>query len=93
MSELWQLAGSLLLVVMLVVALGAVAKRLRGVPTGGGSSVKIVESVFLGPKERLVVIEYDHRRILLGINPGSITRIGEQDAPGLSQDTVGDSHG
>ena len=80
-SNIWQVALALVLIVAVVYGLGYVARRLPGM--GGGLSgsaeknIKVLESTYLGPKERLVMVEVAGQKLLLAINPQAITKITE----------------
>ena len=79
-ENIWQIALALVLIVGLVVALGYVAKRLKLTPVRGGGRLSVLESAYLGPKERLVLVECDGRQVLLGVNPQCITKLMEHEA-------------
>jgi flagellar protein FliO/FliZ len=69
---------SLLLVVALIVA---AAWLLRRTPLGAFSRangpLKVIATLPLGPRERLVLVETDSRRLLLGVGPAGISRLDE----------------
>lgn len=81
-DNIWQIALALVLIVMLVIALGYVAKRFKLAPTRTGGHLNVLESAYLGPKERLVLVEVDGRRVLLGVNAQSITKLLEGESSG-----------
>lgn len=76
-GNLLAMTGALLLVVVLIFVLGWVVKNfMHGRITGrGGQSLKVVEQLAVGARERLVVVEFGHRRLLLGMVPGRISRL------------------
>lgn len=78
-----QVALALALIVALVVGLGFVIRRLNHGSLRQGGDIKIVASTFLGPKERVLLLEVQDRRILVGLNPNCIQALGEfaADAP------------
>jgi flagellar protein FliO/FliZ len=69
---------SLLLVVGLIVA---AAWLLRRTPLGAFSrangSLKVIATLPLGPRERLVLVETESRRLLLGVGPAGISCLDE----------------
>ena len=80
LGNIWQVALALIAIVAVVYALGYVARRMQGMGGMVSSSdkcVKVIESTYLGPKERLVVVEVAGQRLLLAINPQSITKISD----------------
>ena len=42
-----------------------------------GGDIKVVASTFLGPKERVLLLEVQDRQILVGVNPNCIQALGE----------------
>lgn len=53
-----------------------VLRKYRSVIVGkSGSPVRLVSVVALGPKERLVVVEYGSQQFLLGVTAHSITKV------------------
>ncbi len=65
---------SLLLVLMLIIAIAFVLKKFQ--PQGGKmSGMKIITSLHLGTKERLVVVEVDGKQLLLGVTSQHINLI------------------
>lgn len=75
-------------VIVLVFALAWAAKRLSAMRARGGSSggpIEVVGQLALGARERLLLVEVDGRRVLLGVVPGSITRLDAAEAPDQPQ--------
>ena len=61
---------ALLLVVGVILALAWLAKRMPGLGAGGGNpALKIVGSLALGPRERVVVIDVGGTQLLLSTGP------------------------
>ncbi len=80
-SNIWQVAAALLLIIGVVVALGYVAKRFQlAKPGGSGGTLQVVDSTYLGPKERLVLVQVGDQHVLLGMNPQCITKLAQYDA-------------
>lgn len=76
-GNLLAMTGALLLVVTLVFAAGWVVKRFMHGRLSGktGESIKVVDQLMVGTRERLVVVEFGHKKILLGMVPGRISRL------------------
>ena len=55
-DNIWQVALALTLIVGVVMLLGFLAKRFQLNKGGGSGHLTIVDSAYLGPKERLVLI-------------------------------------
>lgn len=43
----------------------------------GERSIVIIDSLSLGARQRVVLVESDHHRVLLGVTPQSITGLGQ----------------
>ncbi len=71
---------SLMMVLALIILSAYVLKRFKLVQQGGGH-LKVVASLPLGAKERVVVIQSGEKQLMLGVTPGSITLIEELETP------------
>ncbi len=67
--------GSMLLVVVLLVLSGIVSLWLirRRVGFSGTGPLKVVQTLHLGPRERIVLVEQEQTTHLIGVTPTSIT--------------------
>ncbi|RPH43745.1 MAG: hypothetical protein EHM87_12845 [Burkholderiales bacterium] len=65
-----------------------VLKRLQGGTTGGARPVTLAGGLTLGPRERVVVVEAEGRRWMLGVTGQSISMLAELDriAPAAEAD-------
>jgi flagellar protein FliO/FliZ len=79
-DNVWQVALALILIVGVVVALGYFAKRFQGLKGHQGGQLKIVDSTYLGPKDRLVLVRVADQHVLVGINAQCITKLAQLDA-------------
>jgi len=68
---------ALILVVSLILALGWLAKRMPGFgrATGGGNALRIVGSLNLGPRDRVVVVDVGGTQLLLGVGQNGMTTL------------------
>jgi len=68
---------ALILVVSLILALGWLAKRMPGFgrATGGGNALRIVGSLTLGPRDRVVVVDVGGTQLLLGVGQNGMTTL------------------
>jgi flagellar biosynthetic protein FliO len=72
------------LIFLLVLVLGAawLIKRTGNMPAlRGGSSMKVVAALSLGPRERVVLIELGGQQWLLGVGTGSVTTLHHFEQP------------
>jgi flagellar protein FliO/FliZ len=75
-----------------------VLRRLRKGAYGRSGNLDILSVVGLGPREKLVVIRYRGRELLLGVTAQSISRLAADDQPAVrgvevvaSQEAVNDA--
>ncbi|QHM73238.1 flagellar biosynthetic protein FliO [Mixta intestinalis] len=82
-SLVTQIGGAMALVILLIFACAWLARRsgLASRLRADGNMIAIKASYSLGQRERLVVVEVDGERLLLGVTPGAITRLGRLSAP------------
>lgn len=71
-ETLFSTVGGLILVLALIVGLAWAFKRFAHLPKGNGEVVKIIGGASLGPRERVVVVEVNETRLLLGVAPGRV---------------------
>jgi len=74
-SYLLQLVSGLIIVLLSIVVLAWIAKRFNRMQSPGGGNLKIVEGISMGARERVVVVEVDGERLLLGVSPGRINML------------------
>lgn len=81
-SLVTQVSGALAIVLLLIIACAWLARRCGFAPRGraNGAQIAVKASYSLGQRERLVV-EIDGQRLLLGVTPGAITRLGRLARP------------
>lgn len=72
---------ALLLVLGLIVGLGWLLKRMPGSGFRTSEGLKLVASLPLGAKERVVVVEVNGQQVLLGVTAGGISTLHTLDAP------------
>ena len=66
--------------------------RTRGIGVGAmqGKNLRVVNSLRLGPKHRLDVIEYEGKRLLLGVAANQITLLDNQQLDSASETSPAD---
>ena len=79
-SNIWQVALALLAIVGVIVALGFVARRLQPGKGAQGGLLKVLDTTYLGPKERLVLVQVRDQHVLVGMNAQCITKLTEYQA-------------
>ena len=65
--------GGGLLVILLVIFIGAwLFKRYGQLPTLGKGLIRVLGGVSVGPRERVMLLEVENTRLLVGVAPGQI---------------------
>lgn len=71
-GSLFQTAGGLLLILGVILGGAWLFKRYGTLPMGGKGLVKVLGGVSVGARERVVLIEVENTRLLLGVAPGLV---------------------
>jgi flagellar protein FliO/FliZ len=73
--DLTQLVASLVIVLGLIVAAAWAVKRFQLLGNRNSGSLRVVSSLALGPKERLLLVDAGDRRLLLGVSAAGIVTL------------------
>ena len=79
--QLGQLALGLGFVVGLIVLLGWLLRRVGPLAAQGGQHIRLVSSLPLGPRDRLLLVDVGGTQMLLGASPGRINTLHVFDHP------------
>ncbi|MEI7455511.1 MAG: flagellar biosynthetic protein FliO [Nitrosomonadales bacterium] len=71
-GSLLQISFSLLLVLAVIMAIAWLLKRMNIAQHGTGNLLKVVGSIAIGQRERVVMIEVEDTWVLIGVGPGQI---------------------
>ncbi|WP_243039300.1 flagellar biosynthetic protein FliO [Dyella sedimenti] len=71
-GELVRVLLSLLGIVVLIFAAGWLSRRLQARSLPGGRRLRCVESMAVGARDRLLLIDADGKRLLVGVGQGGI---------------------
>lgn len=72
-SPLVQVSGALLGIIVLILAAACVIKRMGFAPKSAGTrGLKVAASTSLGPRERVVIVEVEDARLVLGVTASQI---------------------
>lgn len=81
MWELAKLMGSLLLVFGLLAALlwalRQLQSRLQGAAKGADRHLKLLETLSVGPRQKIALVEVDGQRVLVGISAQHMTALSD----------------
>jgi flagellar protein FliO/FliZ len=69
------------LILALIFAASWVLKRIGHLPAANKGLVRIVGGVSLGARERVVVVDVDDARLVLGVSPGRVQTLHVMSAP------------
>ena len=70
-----QVVLGLLVVLGMIVAAAWAARRLQAIRPQGRGRIRIIEGLAVGTRDKLLLVEVDGRRVLLGMSPGRITAL------------------
>ncbi len=79
-GSVMQLLAGLILVVALILLLGWLVKRYSGLP-GQNRALRVVASLPLTTREKLVLVQAGERQLLLGVAPGRVSLLCSYDEP------------
>lgn len=80
-GQVAQLALGLLFVVGLIFLLGYLMRRVGPLSGQGAQHIKVVSSLALGPRDRLILVDVAGKQLLLGASPGRISTLHTFDEP------------
>lgn len=73
-ASVLQMMFGLAVVIALLFACLWLIRRLAA-PRGGGAAIKVLGAAAVGPRERVVLVELGEQVLVLGVAPGSVTRL------------------
>lgn len=71
-SSIVQIIFSLLLVLAVIVLVAWLLKRMNSAQLGSGNLLKVLGSVAIGQRERIVLVEVKDTWLIVGVGPGQI---------------------
>lgn len=74
-ERLMGMAGALLVVIAVVLVLAWVAQRLGAVRNGMGRSIRVREVLSVGARDRLLLLDCEGERLLIGASPAGLVRL------------------
>lgn len=70
-----QVVLGLCVVLGMIVAAAWAARRLQAIRPQGSGHIRVIEGMALGTRDKLLLVEVDGRRVLLGLSPGRIATL------------------
>ena len=92
-EEMLKMVIGLLIVLAIIGAITWILKRFVLHPTTASNAIKIIASVSVGQRERIILIEVENTRLVVGVAPGHINTLHCIDKPAtqLPKDILPDS--
>lgn len=84
-------AFALLIILAVIFAVAWLLRRLGGPAGFTGQRLKVVSSVAVGQRERVVVVQVENTWLVLGVGGGQVNRLHEMPAPEDASSTPSDS--
>jgi flagellar protein FliO/FliZ len=72
---------ALVLVVGLILVLGWLARRMPGIGSASSNGLRVVGSLALGPRDRVMVVEVGKTQLLIGVGPGGMRTLHTLEEP------------
>ncbi len=92
-ARIMEVLGGLALVLLLIVALAYLSQRVGRLQHRRGQHIQILEGLPLSTRERLLLVDVDGERVLLGVSGGHIERLHvcaqRSDFPAQLHDAIG----
>ncbi len=86
-GELARVLLSLLGIVVLIFAAGWMSRRLQARTSPGGRRLRCVESMALGARDRLLLVDADGKRLLIGVGQGGFRTLHVYDGEAPAAET------
>ncbi|HDZ55825.1 MAG TPA: flagellar biosynthetic protein FliO [Pseudomonas xinjiangensis] len=80
-GQLVQLGLGMILVVGLIFLMGYLLRRVGPLAPQGGQHIKLVSSLPMGPRDRLLLVDVGGKQLLIGVSPGRINTLHVFDEP------------
>lgn len=88
-GELVRVLLSLCGIVALIFAAGWLSRRLQARTTPGGRRLRCVETMAVGARDRLLLIDADGKRLLIGVGPGGMRALHVYDGTAAAPEAPG----
>lgn len=78
---LLQVVGSFVVVILLLIGVLVLLRRFNGVSSQMNGNMRVISSVGVGQRERVVLLQVGEEQILVGVGPGNVRKIHAFDEP------------
>ena len=79
-TQLLQITGALAVVIVIILAAAMLLRRLSPV-SAGNKNLRVLASLSVGQRERVVVLQVGDRQVLIGVSPGRVQTLHVFDEP------------
>ncbi|NII09185.1 flagellar biosynthetic protein FliO [Oleiagrimonas sp. C23AA] len=80
-GEALRVVLSLVLIIALILAAGWIGRRLQSRAGPSGKRIRCIESMMVGTKERIMLLEVGGQQLLVGVTPGGMRTLMVLDEP------------
>ena len=84
---LLQVIGSFVVVILLLIGVLVLLRRFNGVSSQMSGNMRVISSVGVGQRERVVLLQVGEEQILVGVGPGNVRKIHAFDEPVVEPST------
>lgn len=81
LGDLFQMLGSLGLVVIIIFALSYVLRRVRFANNPNSSHLRVISSLNVGPRDRLLLVQTGEEQFVVGVSSSGMQKIHELSEP------------
>ena len=78
---LLQVIGSFVVVILLLIGVLVLLRRFNGVSSQMSGNMRVISSVGVGQRERVVLLQVGVEQMLIGVGPGNVRKIHAFDQP------------
>ena len=78
---LLQVVGSFVVVILLLIGVLVLLRRFNGVSSQMNGNMRVISTVGVGQRERVVLLQVGEEQILIGVGPGNVRKLHAFDEP------------
>jgi flagellar protein FliO/FliZ len=78
---LLQVVGSFVVVILLLIGVLVLLRRFNGVSSQMNGNMRVISTVGVGQRERVILLQVGEEQILVGVGPGNVRKLHAFDEP------------
>lgn len=86
-GSIFQVMASLLFIILIIVGLSWLYRKYGISYTSGTNTIKVISSLSLGGKEKVVLVQVGCEQILIGVSPGYVRKLHDVKEPVIDENT------